>query len=362
MEKHGLAALCRIVLFGYSVSQILSSEHFSQVPRNLDIVEVFTEAKSIVQAATAARLQAESFDWKNDGQESVLGLGGFVQVVELTMRVKPGGLVAIAPDCSSFGFGPSSLTGRKKGNFEGDTSKEVVCKGNKMALTAMFLFFLALARGCHAILENPSGSMLFSFLQEPISALFNAHTGLRWCYLDRCAYTTTRPTWKKHFKFLCDGAWFQRAVRTCSCPPGGHIPLMDTKSKDGKVQKNGRCKDGEMKQSGLYPFGLGVQIIDAWMKAGQANEASLQNLQLGRKGAKEKAAKNPGKKRAEKSPAKSVQKLLKRPAGKKAARKPEEPESSSALDFVEGFGDPWAAAEDQTVAATSSSMLPDPWQ
>ena len=40
---------CSIVLFGYSVLHLVSSDHFGQLPRNLDVVEVFTAARSIEQ-------------------------------------------------------------------------------------------------------------------------------------------------------------------------------------------------------------------------------------------------------------------------------------------------------------------------
>ena len=190
------------------------------------------------------------------------------------MRVKKGGLITLAPDCRSFGFPCCSQTGRRKGAFQGNTEKEVVSQGNRMALTAMFLFFLALERGCHVIMENPAGSMLFSFLKMHIEALQQVHPECTWFYLDRCAYAKVRPTWKKHFKFLCDSSWLGTAVRTCSCPGERHLPLMDRVEKDGKVQVNGRCTEGDMKKSGQYPAELGEAIVLAWQSAGHRRDCS----------------------------------------------------------------------------------------
>lgn len=97
-------------LFGHTVNSILAS-NMASTPRDLDVVEVFSGVASIVTAARSEGMHAEPFD-KNrvlgrtnvPGQfaEDVTTEAGFLNCVRLVLRVRVGGLVTLAPECSSF--------------------------------------------------------------------------------------------------------------------------------------------------------------------------------------------------------------------------------------------------------------------
>ena len=225
--RPSIALTCTIVLFGlYTVSSVVGDPAWATVPRDLDVVELWTEAETIVKAAAATGLKAEGYDILKNVSQDLTTASGFQGALRLVMRLKPGGLLAMAPDCSSFGFGPSSLSGRKKGFFEGDTSQNFARRGNLQANVAAFFLHLAVARRVEAFLENPSGSMMFSYLASTSSLL---------CWLvkafgDRCAYITREQqnteNYYKHYKFFATGDWISAAMRTCTCSVR-HVPLMD---------------------------------------------------------------------------------------------------------------------------------------
>jgi len=198
------------------------------------------------------------------GCEDFTHIDGFQNALKLVMRLRPGGLLAMAPDCSSFGFGPSSLTLRTSMNFAGDESHEFVRQGNLMAHTAAFFLCLAILREVEAFMENPSGSTIFSFLDGTLK-LFRSPgvEPLYTFYGDRCAYLSNEEratqNYKKHYKFLSTGRWIQKAMKLCSCGSVPHEPLMDV---DESGRRTGRRE--HMKRSGQYPPALGQAIVLAW--------------------------------------------------------------------------------------------------
>lgn len=258
-QRIALALACTVTMFGVcTVASVIHDPQWLNVPRDLDLVELWTEAETLVRSARGGGLQAEGFDILQDSTKDFTTFSGFSAALKLVMRLKPGGLLAMAPDCSSFVFGPSSQSGRKKGNFEGDTTRAFVQKGNLQATVAGFFLTLAIVRELEAFIENPSGSTMFSYLASSFSVL----AWMVKAYCDRCQYVTAEQrktqNYKKHYKFVATSEWILSAMRTCSCK-GRHMPLMD-QGPNGEV--NGRQPD--MKLSGIYPEALGAELVKAW--------------------------------------------------------------------------------------------------
>ena len=262
---HPAVRSCVIAAFGFTALSILASPHFANIPRDLDVVEIFTVAESVVKAARAEGYHAEGYDYLNPHQSSVTVQDGFTQALTLAMRVRKDGLICIAPECKSFAFSCSSKTDRKAGNFAGNVASPLVQTGNRMAEIGLLLYIIALARGVHVCLENPSGSTMFSYLKNHIDKLGHAGCAPVYHLLDRCAYVARRPTYKKKFKFMCSSAWFAPVVKKCNCNEGVHVNLMEQKQgKNGKMQVNG--VGPRLKESGLYPIALGEAIVKAWIE------------------------------------------------------------------------------------------------
>ena len=255
-----------LVLFGYITLEVALQGFVS---RDLDVVELWSGVGSVATAARAAAFEAAEFDLgrikgitnvPGPLQEDITTAAGFLKALHLVKRLRPGGLLWTAPLCSSFVFPNSANHKRKKDNFNGDTDYPPVAIGNLMAAIATFLIQVALIRGVHAGLENPSGSTLWSFIRQYCKILDML---IPQC-APRCAYDNEPfPRMMKKFKFTCSGPWAKKLEAECTCPDGVHQQLM---IEDEHGQTTG---DHEMlKASQAYPKALGEAIVQAWMSAG----------------------------------------------------------------------------------------------
>lgn len=255
-----LALNCTVQLFGrWSVSAIINDPALDG-PRDLDVVELWAGVGAVAAAASARGLEARTFDICHGPDEDITTSSGFVKAVRLVLQLKKNGLLAMAPVCSSFVFPPSSVTRRNKDNFAGNPLVQCVRDGNLMANIAVLLLSVAVARGATAFIENPAGSMIFSYLGTNLSRLSWLSTG----YADRCAYVTKKmklaQSWKKTFKFVATDKWIVKAMRRCRCSESTrHAPLMD---RDEAGNVNGRPLD--LAKSGSYPPELGRALVAAW--------------------------------------------------------------------------------------------------
>lgn len=196
----------------------------------------------------------------------------------------------MAPVCSSFTFANTANTKRTRTDFSGDpscpsvsplffaelatvTQQRHVMKqqmqlrthacltkvqaGNHMAEVAVFLLMVAAARGVHACLENPAGSMLFSYVREHLEPL---QPLLATSIADRCHYSgePVGSRYKKPYKFLATGKWIHAVSGRCQCIPRQHIALMKT---DARGRSSGTSG---LKASQAYPDKLGQALVAAW--------------------------------------------------------------------------------------------------
>jgi hypothetical protein len=134
-----------------------------------------------------------------------------------------------------------------------------------MAEIAAFLFIVALARGTHACLENPTGSMIFQFLSEHFAPFLGM---LFTSIADRCHYSSEAMGQRllKPYKFQASGRWIHMVNGRCQCSPKVHQQLM-------QVDNKGRTSGTPLlKASQAYPMALGVALVSAWRTAGPVPE------------------------------------------------------------------------------------------
>jgi hypothetical protein len=266
-STHMDAALgCPLELFGHTVRDVMTDPSLSDLQRDVDVVELWSGVGSIV--AAAQEYKALPFDIARcPGVTDVAGPEteditcqlGFEKAMKYVFRLRPSGLLFMAPVCSSFGFCNMRNTKRNRNNVCGDESNQSVRTGNLMAHIAAFFLCIALARDVHVVIENPASSLIFSFIM-PIT---DAFAGLKFAYADRCAYDLRRPgqlSFKKPYKFLVSGTWLESNLRRCSCKDGKHDALM---LKNEKGQVTGRQE--LLKASAAYPPALGKAIVTSWL-------------------------------------------------------------------------------------------------
>ena len=265
-----MIGVCSLVLFGLSVHDVLQNKALTSLPRDLDVVELWSGTGTLCDAARSMGLAAEPFD-KNrvpgstdrPGHkcEDILHKDGFMKALTLVMRLKPNGLLWQGVQCSSFVFADSSHCKRKRDNVQGDLSYQPVVDGNAMANTAAFFMVVCVLRGVQAGLENPAGSQLFEYIRSTTDLI----KGLRAQICHRCAYDDGPypRIGPKAYKFLCTGPWIHNVKEKCSCPvpPAGeqqHQELMERSAAGGV---SGTSK---MRASAVYPKRLGWSIVTEW--------------------------------------------------------------------------------------------------
>jgi hypothetical protein len=206
------------VLFGLTVVGVLLDESLTACARDVDIAELFCGVGSIWQAGKAAGYNAVGFDKSRvpgvtdsladpSTCEDILSPAGFLNAVRLALRLKPHGLLWLAPMCNSFCYLALSVTRRKAGNaYVGNTALQSVLEGNLAAQAAAFLMTLAFVRGVDAVLENPHDSRVFAMFRHAQVLEFCSIRGV--CM--RCPFDVKpdgERLWKRYifFEFLFMG-------------------------------------------------------------------------------------------------------------------------------------------------------------
>ena len=132
-------------------------------PIRVDVVELWCGVGSIVAAPTATGYVVRQFDIHRVHAEDLLSSCGFVSTVRCVLAIRTGGLLWMAPVCSSFVFTSISECKRKEGNWIGDVNYKPVADSNLHATVAAFLFALANLRSVLPVIENPAGSVILRF-------------------------------------------------------------------------------------------------------------------------------------------------------------------------------------------------------
>ena len=129
-----LVALPNLLVFGTAVCDVLAMA----LPRDLDVVELWAGKKAATFAAMREGLNCQTVEREDGPGQDLTTEEGFWAAARAIMRLRIGGLLIMAPVCSSFVFANSVMTRRTNAAPEGDGSCGPVKDGNFMALVAAF--------------------------------------------------------------------------------------------------------------------------------------------------------------------------------------------------------------------------------
>jgi hypothetical protein len=255
MTPFDVAMSCTAVCFGRTVRDVLGDSEWGDVPARLDVLELWSGVGSIFKAAVASGHAGEGIDILGPHGVDLSTQEGFQYALRRVMSLKPGGLLWMAPVCSSFIWLSRSQTKRKLTNVMGDPGSASACMGNLFAQQCAFFLAVAYARGVHVAIENPGGSMIFTCMSEHLSK----YPVLQQAMVYRCTYSTERLGDRlfKPYKMVATGSWVQRLVRKCKCP--SHQSMVD---EDEEGKKTGKAD--MLQLSAAYPPQLGTAVVDAW--------------------------------------------------------------------------------------------------
>lgn len=150
--------LSKMQVFGIALATALA---MMPQDRHLDCVELWAGVATISRAASQEGMEAVAMDiaripgetdQKGPRTENILLKDGFMNALFSVLCLRPGGLLWMAPVCSSFVFMNSSNCKRTKQNPAGNIGYGLVRDGNRMALIAAFLYALAMLWQCDVFL------------------------------------------------------------------------------------------------------------------------------------------------------------------------------------------------------------------
>jgi hypothetical protein len=227
--------------------------------RKTDVAEVFCGVGSIWKAGAAFGYHCEGFDNDMDQGMNVFYANGLEEVVKMVGRVKPGGLLWISPDCSSFCGLCVAQTERSLQNPSGNLSRNCVKNGNFMAMVSMMLFVLGWMLGACPVLENPAGNWIWKL--PAVRQVFE-HIEIWNATLCRCRFSRGRRP-KKAYGLAGPVPWIEELNFPCNHSKP-HEKLAKMEKKHGKIQING--KSDALKESASYPLRMGQKVIEIWRK------------------------------------------------------------------------------------------------
>ena len=265
MESPALStsAAWRHQVFGHTVREF----QCCKTVRRLSVVELWSGVGSVAAAARKRNLAAITLDREGSPSsthftEDLLTHHGFMEAVQLVLNIVTGGLLFMAPVCSSFTWLCSSQCKRTRENDHmGDLMYKPVQDGNLGADIAAFLFALAHTRGVEAAIENPSRSSMWKY---PTVLHLHSQLPVELTITRRCAFDS-KPAgqrYQKEYKILATGCWIKDVARPCKCPGGLHKPLAIRTG----TQVTGLSVD--LRASQAYPPRMGLAIVGAWARSG----------------------------------------------------------------------------------------------
>ena len=261
-------------MFGFNLADVLAS--FADTVCDLDLVEIFSGKESIATAAKQKGLASAGFDKARvlgvtDAafgacSEDICSKAGFQHAVRLVGRLRKGGLLWMAPQCSSWVFYNVSRTKRSRANgFMGDQTYAAVQSGNTIAQACVFLLKLASARGVDFAVENPKGSYIWhsTFFLEWVNWV-----GIKRSFIHRCGYDYAPVGQRilKVYQVVGSGSWIQKLETTCQCEGADHQHLTIS-WQDGSGRKRTKGNKELLRQSQTYPPAMGRYVVQCWLQA-----------------------------------------------------------------------------------------------
>ena len=271
-------------LFGFTVSSVL--EGSLNETRNLDCLELHCGVGSVWTSAQRAGKLARGYDKyrilgvtnRETGPfcEDILTESGFKNALSLVLSLRSGGLLWLAPVCSSFSWLALSVTLREAStNYAGDTARRCVAQGNFMARASAFLMTVAWARAVHIVLENKD--LMFKYLKASGAVVFDPFMVVT----TRCAFSDAPDgqRYLKRYKLLASESWISHVKKTCPCKkPKMHAPLAEVCLDRGRRRCTGI--PSALKASGAYPARFGQVVIQAWLMGQQHDVSETPGAQI----------------------------------------------------------------------------------
>ena len=165
-----------------------------RVIRNLDVVEGFAGSARIAGAALQKGLRAVALDREFAGHMDILTDAGWLVWLTALLRLRRGGLLWLAPQCSTWVWMNRKSSGRSAENPLGFTGRPTVDEGNLLNRRTAFLLIIAGLMGVLWVIEQPVSSVFFETVALKTSMAFSANTHRCFTWLSAFGHPMPKPT------------------------------------------------------------------------------------------------------------------------------------------------------------------------
>ncbi len=238
-------------------------DSLAQLPpcEELDFGELFAGKGAVSRSLGALGYRGRMLDLEIHPVLNLLQPLGMLAALRVALSIKPGGLLWLAPPCSSWVFLTRHSSGRDL-CVEGDMTQASIVAQNALVERCCFLMEVASARGCSWIVEQPASSVLWDY--PAMRRVLRRHGLERPCVLDMGAFggTSVKPA------HLWGSAPFLALLeRTCSGPERLGLRLEGVQTTHRSVDSSGRrrCQGtSQLKGTQAYPWQFGAALGQAF--------------------------------------------------------------------------------------------------
>lgn len=132
----------------------------SESRRDLAAVDAFCGQAEITKAFRRKEANVDNFDLEQGDLGNILLPRGFLAILTKVLKLKPKGLLAGGPPCGSWIWINRSTSKRSRNRIFGDCARDYVKAANAITTRFVILAFIAIARGCELLVEQPAGSIM----------------------------------------------------------------------------------------------------------------------------------------------------------------------------------------------------------
>ncbi len=233
------------------------------VNRNWDFMEFCSGSGRLTWWFMHYGFRGCAFDKMYGGHMDAATVAGLALAIVLLLRVKPGGLCFMAPECSTWVWIGRKQTGRSKDNVLGNSSTKVQ-DANRLNQATALLCNIASQWGVHFVVEQPSSSLFF--LTDCMRTVID-HTGATRASmpLKPFGHALMKPTvlvgtveWLPHLRRPMCAPAPKKVIRRCGILKET-VAYTTRMSKAGKWRVTG--KKEPLKQSAHYPMNFARDVV-----------------------------------------------------------------------------------------------------
>ena len=234
--------------------------HLGPTPQ-LDFAELFAGAGSVHRHMKELGYQGRAMDREYCEDHDILTPLGFVVAARIAASIRPGGVLWLAPPCSSWVWLTRGSSGRHLGAM-GDITQPGIVAQNALVERCMLLCELVHRQGAHYIIEQPASSVLWDY--PAVHACLKRHGLQGPCVLDMGAYggSSVKPT-----HLWGTAPYLQDLARRCNAADRARLEAEGVKTTRRWTDADGRkcCQGtGDLKGTQAYPEGWGVAHAHAF--------------------------------------------------------------------------------------------------